>query len=138
MRWIFTITEESACHFVAEAKRFSGETISAHGDERVIPRILHEAYQAELKIGTCHGDAAYHITASFLSRWPSVYHEKTFGCWTVGKDDCFPRIDYDGKDFYLMVSETTGAYSWQGNIDQLAKEQCGYFRKITELNKHHP
>ncbi len=132
MRWHFDITEESAGRYRAEAKRETGESVSLEGSEAIFPRILREAYDAERKRGTFHGDAAYQITSSFLQSWPSVYHEKMMGCWTVGKPSGYPRIDYDGRDFYLMVSETSDAYSWQGPIDRI---ESGFFKKLVELSE---
>jgi hypothetical protein len=137
MRWSFTVSEESASHFQATAKRITGDSISISGGDEIFARILKEAYDAEMKHGTFHGDAAYQITTSFLKSWPTVYFEKMFGCWTVGDRSGFPRIDYDGRDFYLMVSETPDAYSWQGNIDSLAKGRCGYFEKLVALSEKH-
>jgi hypothetical protein len=132
MIWNFDITEESAACYRAEAKRETGETVSLQGSESIFARILQEAYEAELRCGTFHGDAAYRITSSFLKSWPSVYHEKMMGCWTVGKSSGFPRIDYDGRDFYLMVSERANAYSWQGQIERISS---GYFKKVIELSQ---
>ena len=132
MRWKFGITEVSAGRYSASATRESGDSISLEGDERVFSRLLREAFEAEMKRGTFHGDAAYHITTSWLHSWPSVYHERMMGCWTVGDRSGYPRIDYDGRDFYLMVSERSDAYSWQGSIDRIAS---GYFNKLVELSE---
>jgi len=134
MQWSFHISEQSSGYYCVEAKRFSGESITAHGGEDAIPRILQDAYNAEMKLGTFHGHAAFHITSSFLPKWPSIYHERMFGCWTVGERDKLPSIDYDGRDFYLMVSETPDCYSWQGHIDRLAKGRSGYFEKLYTLS----
>lgn len=135
MRWHFTMTEISAGHYHAEAFRSSGASLSIDGNEGILARILKDAYDAEMKSGTFHGDAAYHITSSFLCSWPSIYHEKMMGCWTVGNSSGFPRIDYDGRDFYLMVSERPDEYSWQGHIDRLAKGRSGYFDKLVTLSE---
>ncbi len=132
MTWNFDIIEESAGCYRAEAKRETGESVSLQGSESIFPRILQEAYEAERGRGAFHGDAVYRITSSFLKSWPSVYHEKMMGCWTVGKKSGFPRIDYDGRDFYLMVSERPDAYSWQGQIERISS---GYFKKLIELSE---
>jgi hypothetical protein len=132
MRWRFIITEESAGRYLAEAKRDSGDSISLDGSESVFSKILRAAYETEIKRGTFHGEAAYHITASFLHSWPAVYNEKMMGCWTVGNRFGFPRIDYDGRDSYLMVSERADAYAWQGSIERIAS---GYFNKLVELSE---
>jgi len=107
--------------------------VSLLGPELIFARVLQEAYDAEKSRGTFHGDAAYLITSSFLRAWPSVYYEKMMGCWTVGEKSGFPRIDYDGRDFYLMVSERPDAYSWQGQIDRISS---GYFKKLVELSEN--
>lgn len=114
------------------ARSESGDTISLEGNESVLSRLLNEAYVVERTRGTIPGDAAYHIAASFLRSWPAAYHEKMWGCWSIGDAQCFPRVDYDGRDFYLTVSERPGTYSWQGSVEAIT---AGFFNKLVELSE---
>ena len=138
MNWTFKFEEESAGCFRAIARQETGKSIDIKGGDAVVARILIEAYDVEIMSGTIPGDAAYHITSAFLRSWPSVYYQKAMGCWTVGERGKYPRIDYDGRDLYLMVSETPGTYSWQGRIDCIAKGESSYFDKLAALSEKKP
>jgi hypothetical protein len=98
MNWNFHINEQSAGSFCADARRETGESVSLVGSELILPQVLQWAYNTERNRGTSHGVAAYRITSSFLESWSPEYHEKMMGCWTVGKQSGFPRIDYHGGD----------------------------------------
>jgi hypothetical protein len=71
-----------------------------------------------------------------MPRWSSEYHERIFGSWSVHSPDDSTRIDYDGKDFFLMVqkgSRITPAVLWQGRISAAEPLGIGYFQIIQQL-----
>jgi hypothetical protein len=136
MPWTFRINEVSAGHFVATATRDTGETISKDGSDDVIPEIVADAYRAEVASGTHDSKAAYEVTLDFLggTRWEGHYHERMFGSWSIlSRSDPNRAIHYDGRDFYVMVSREERGYSWQGDLKQLEKGRCHYFREIATL-----
>lgn len=136
MPWIFQIREVSAGHFTAKATCESGQSISKDGTEDVIPEIVSEAYRAEVASGTLNSKAAYDVTLDFLGAggWEGRYNEHMFGSWSIlSRSDSNRAVHYDGRDFYLMVSREPHGYSWQGELMQLAKGRCHYFREISTL-----
>jgi hypothetical protein len=108
MPWIFSINEVSAGHFVAIAKRDTGQSISA----------------------------AYDVTLDYLGvrGWEGRYHERAFGSWSIhNRLDSLRAVHFDGRDFYVMVSRDARGYSWQGALSELEKGRCHYFREIATL-----
>lgn len=130
MRWNIIVDEESAGVYLLNATSEDGMIISESGQERSVGKFLKDIYLHELSLGATPCRASYDVTRSYLFGWKAVFHERMFGCWTVGEDSNFPRVDYDGRDFYLMVSESADCYSWQGSVEMLAKGRSGYFEKI--------
>ena len=133
MRWRYSINEVSAGHFTCEAIREDGRSISLDGTDDVIPQALHDTYMIELSLGVYPGSASYEITRSFLSRWTGVFHTGMMGSWTVSDPATSRRVDYDGRDMYLMVSRDSSGYSWQGGIAELSKARCHYYRELSSL-----
>lgn len=136
MAWAFYIREVSANCYQTEAIHDSGQKITKDGVEGVIEELLADVYRAELKFGTLNSVAAYSVTLDFLGQtnWEGKYFEKMFGSWTIQNRDTETRaIHYDGRDFILMVSKTSGEYAWQGRIEELVKGRCHYFREAVYL-----
>jgi len=116
-----------------EAQRESGESVSVEGDWSSLPRVIQDAYKIEKEKGTIPGEAAYIVTSSYLKNYERIYHDGMFGSWTVGTRGELPRIDYDGRDFYLMLSLDKDSYAWQGRIEDLSKGRCQYFERLVNL-----
>ncbi len=133
MRWHFKITEISAGHYNCVAMREDGRGIERDGSDAAIPEAIHDAYLAEIAAGTCDAEASFHVTHGFLSRWSGVYHRGMMGSWTVSDPTSAKRIDFDGRDMYLMVTRDASGYSWQGGIADLSKARCHYFRELSTL-----
>lgn len=136
MPWTFDIREVSAGCYKTSATRDSGQSIAKDGFESVIEELLADVYRAEVDAGTLDSKAAYDVTLDFLgtSRWEGRYHEKMFGSWSIlDRRDQNKAVHYDGRDFYLMVSKDSNGYSWQGELKQLAKGRCHYFREVVYL-----
>lgn len=133
MRWHFKINELSPGHFNCVATREDGQRIERGGSEDKIPEAIRDAYLAELAAGTCDAEASFHVTHGFLSRWAGVYHRGMMGSWTVSDSTSGKRIDFDGRDMYLMVTRNSSGYSWQGGIAELSKGRCQYFRELSTL-----
>jgi hypothetical protein len=116
--------------------RDTGNAVERSGGEEILATVLHDAYDLEVSLGTIPGTAAYAITRAALPRWSSEYHESIFGSWSVHSPDGLTRIDYDGKDFILMVekgSTMTPAVLWQGRISAAEPLGIGYFQAIQQL-----
>jgi hypothetical protein len=136
MPWTFSINEVSAGHFIATAKRHTGQTISKDGSDDVIPDLIQDAYRAEVTTGALDSKAAYEITLDFLGvrEWEGRYHERAFGSWSIlSRSDSMRAVHFDGRDFYVMVSREARGYSWQGALSELEKGRCHYFREIATL-----
>jgi hypothetical protein len=128
--------ERCAGAFRATATRDTGNTVERSGGEEILATVLHDAYELEVSLGSIPGTAAYAITRAAKPRWSSEYHERIFGSWSVHSPDGVTRIDYDGKDFYLMVqkgSRITPAVLWQGRISAAEPLGMGYFQAIQQL-----
>lgn len=133
MRWHFEINEISSGHFHCVATREDGRSISCDGPESVILTIIRDSYHAEIAAGTGDGEALFHVTRGFLSRWSGVYHRGMMGSWAVSDSASDKRIDYDGRDMYLMVTRDRSGYSWQGAISDVAQGRSHYFREVATL-----
>jgi|GEM_PF-6374711 len=136
MPWSFDIHESSANSYKASATHHTGQSISKDGPERVIQELLADVYLAEVEIGTLDSKAVYDVTLDFLGPkdWEGQYHEKIFGSWSIiNKSDQNKNIHYDGRDFYLMMSKEPDRYIWQGELKQLSKGRCHYFRQVVHL-----
>ena len=133
MRWQFKIREISVGHYNCLATREDGRSIERDGSDDVIPQAIHDAYLVEIELGTCDAEASFHVTHGFLSRWKGVYHRGMMGSWTVSDPETNKRIDFDGRDMYLMITRDSTGYSWQGRIEELTKERCHYFRELSTL-----
>ena len=133
MRWQFKIREVSAGHYNVLATREDRRSIARDGSEDVIAQAIHDAYLAEIEAGTSDGEASFHVTHGYLSQWSGVYHRGMMGSWTVSDPTSGKRVDYDGRDMYLMVTRDSSGYSWQGHIAELNKERCHYFRELSTI-----
>jgi len=133
MRWHFKVTEISAGHYNCVATREDGRSIECDGSDAIIPEAIRDAYLAEIAAGTCDAEASFHVTHGFLSRWSGVYHRGMMGSWTVSDPTSGKRIDFDGRDMYLMITRDSSGYSWQGGIADLSKARCHYFRELSTL-----
>lgn len=133
MRWHFKVNEISAGHFHCVATREDGRSISRDGPGGAIPEIIRDSYLAEIAAGTGDGEALFHVTRGFLSRWSGVYHRGMLGSWTVSDPASDKRIDFDGRDMYLMVTRDRSGYSWQGGISEVAQGRSHFFREVATL-----
>ena len=136
--WSVFITETSPSAFRATATRGTGNTVERGGGEEILASVLHDAYKMEISLGTSRGEAAYTITRAARpgSAASREYHDRAFGSWSVCSPDQLTRIDYDGKDFLLMVQKGSGmtpAVLWQGRISAAEPLGIGYFRTIQPL-----
>lgn len=134
--WSVSLSEMSAGAFRATATRGTGNTVDRSGGEEILATVLHDAYQMEVALGTTPGTAAYVITRAARPRWNSEYHDRIFGSWSVYSPDGVTRIDYDGKDFFLVVqkgSRMTPAVLWQGRITSSETLGIEYFRTLQQL-----
>lgn len=125
--WKFSILEISANCYSGKAVRITGENIAITGSLSIVSGLLQEAFKVEVGKGVMPGEAAFSITSSYLHGHNRVYHEDSFGSWTVGNLAGSPSIDYDGRDYYLMVCIEKDRYAWQGDVYDLAKGRCKYF-----------
>ena len=136
MPWSFDIRECSAGCYKVAAHRNTGQSITKEGFECVIEELLTEVYKEEVNIGSTESKALYDITLAFLDShwWEGEYFTGTFGSWSItNRADSNKSIHYDGRDFYLMISKEADNYSWQGELKQLSKGRCHYFRQIVYL-----
>lgn len=134
--WSVSLIEKSAGAFRATATRDTGNTVERSGGEEILATVLHDAYEMEVSLGTIRGDAAYAMTRAAKSGWRGEYHERAFGSWSVYSPDGLTRIDYDGKDFFLMVqkgSRMTPTILWQGRISKSEPLGVGYFQTVQQL-----
>ncbi len=134
--WSVSLIEKSAGAFQATATRETGNKVERSGGEEILATVLHDACEMEASLGTIRGDAVYAITRAAKPDWKSEYHERAFGSWSVYSPDGLTRIDYDGKDFFLMVqkgSRMTPAVLWQGRISAADPLGIGYFQTIQQL-----
>src|SRR6266850_3318295 len=131
--WSISFCERSAGAFQAIATRDTGNKVERSGGEEILASVLQDAYQMEGSFGTIRGDAAYAVTKAAKPSWKSEYHERVFGSWSICSPDGSTRIDYDGKDFFLMVqkgSRMAPAVLWQGRISASEPLGVGYFQTI--------
>ena len=134
--WSISFHERSAGAFQGTATRDTGNKVDRSGGEEILASVLHDAYQMEVSLGTIRGDAAYAVTKAAKPGWKSEYHERAFGSWSICSPDGSTRIDYDGKDFFLMVqkgSRMTPTVIWHGRISASEPLAIGYFQTIQEL-----
>jgi hypothetical protein len=120
--WNLDARELSAGHFIASLHRSTGEKFEREGLESVISEVLHEAFRLDRKLGVIPGDAAFVLTRATKRSWQWEYYEKILGSWSgISKVKAW-RVDYDGKEFILMVRTTdpmNPKISWQGRADRL-------------------
>jgi hypothetical protein len=134
--WSVSLSERSAGAFHATATRDTGNKVERTGGKGVLTTVLHDAYEKEVSLGTIRGDAAYVITKAAKPGWNREHHESAFGSWSIHSPDRLTRIDYDGKDFFLMVqkgSKTDPAVIWQGEISALTSLAIDYFETLQGL-----
>ena len=116
-----------------EAISEGGLTVSLKGGNSDYRLLLARMHKISIDNGIYPGLSAYQVTQAALHNEPAMFYPKMFGCWTIGKKDAYPRIDYDGRDFLLMVSEKEGSYSFQCKIDDLKHEKNQYFKVLLRL-----
>ncbi len=122
--------------FVTTATRDTGNKVERSGGEEILAVVLHGAYELELSLGTIPGAAAYAITKAALRPWICQYYEQYFGSWSVRSPDGSTRIDYDARDFFLLIqggSKTSPVVLWQGRFSAMQPLGIGYFQTIQDL-----
>jgi hypothetical protein len=124
--WTLDAQEVSAGHYIVCLKRSTGEKIERDGLEDVVSQALHEAFLLDRRKGVIPGDSAFVLTRATKKSWKWEYFEQVFGSWSgVSKIGAW-RVDYDGKDFIVMV-RTTDALSpkipWQGRVQSLEEPE---------------
>ena len=131
--WSVTLIEQSAGAFRATATRDTGNKVEHSGGEEVLSRVLHDAFQMEVSLGASPGAAVFIITQAAKPGWSSYYHEQHFGSWSIHSPDGSTRIDYDGKEFFLMIQKgpkESPALIWQGRIASVVPFRIDYFNAI--------
>lgn len=131
--WSIQIKEASIGVYSMTAIFEDGMSVSITGTESDYKILLAKMHRISIDNDINPGLSAYWVTQAALSKEPAVFYSKMFGSWTVGKKDSFPRIDYDGRDFLLMILENKGKYSLECKIDELKNEKCHYFRKLSNM-----
>lgn len=129
--WTLDAQEVSAGHYVVSLKRSTGEKIERDGSEDAVSGALHDAFILDRKKGVIPGDADFVLSRATKKSWKWEYLEEVFGSWSgISKVGAW-RVDYDGKDFIVMV-RTTDAQNrtipWQGKVQSLEEpEGKAYF-----------
>jgi hypothetical protein len=131
--WIFKIEEVSAnCYRCEATPHYDSRSISRVGFDDVVAEIVRDAYKAELILGTHEIQASYDVTRSYLWRWRSRRETKHPGSWTVtGPNE--ERFLYNAETKRLIVERPVAKRSWEGQISELAKPNCDYFRELVRF-----
>jgi hypothetical protein len=120
--WTLDAREVSAGHYVASLRRSTGESIVRDGPEHVVSAALLDAFRLDRQRGVLAGETAFLLSRAAKRNWNWEYHEQVFGSWSGMSKDGVWRVDYDGKDGFLLVRTTAlvnPKIPWQGKVERL-------------------
>jgi hypothetical protein len=124
--WNLDAQEVSAGHYIVCVKRSTGENIERDGIEDVISEALHEAFLLDRRKGVIPGRSVFLLSRATKRSWRWDYFEEIFGSWTGLSKVGAWRVDYDGKDFFLMVRTSDSEnpkIPWQGRIQSFEEPE---------------
>lgn len=120
--WNLEARELSAGHFSVSLQRSTGEKIERDGLEDVISSALLDGFRLDRKLGVLPGDSAFLLTRAAKRSWRWQFFDQALGSWSgVSKVGAW-RVDYDGKDFILMLRTADSLnpkIPWQGRVQSL-------------------
>jgi hypothetical protein len=116
-----------------EAIRETHHSISREGFEAAIPRLLQDAFEFEIQLGTAPQEAAFHVTAGYQKYWRRNDRVDTFGSWVVDSYQQPCKAAFDGKTGCLALYDGDKPAIWQGHIDKLRESGAQYFSKLIYL-----
>ena len=96
-----------------------------------IARLLQDAFELELQLGTTPSEAAFHITAGFKPLWRHDYQDD--GSWQVGSYREARKINYVSRDSELALYRSDEAPVWEGNLRELQVNESQYFHHLALL-----
>ena len=118
MMWTFEVIEQSPGAYRCVGKRDSGNIVSLDAQEDEIYRVYEKAFEMEVHLGTLPSKALFAIVQGAKKAWHSEYNEEAFGSWLVDNQQGNESINYDGRDFYLMVNGVEKMPVWQGGFKE--------------------
>jgi hypothetical protein len=124
--WTLDAQEVSPGHYIVCLKRSTGEKIEREGLEDVVSKALHEAFLLDRKKGVIPGRSLFVLSRATKRSWMWEYFEQTFGSWSGLSKVGAWQVDYDGKDFFLMIRATepeNPKIPWQGRVQNLEEPE---------------